>query len=99
MFGTCKGLGILFHGEYLFPAAGKRESNHIPACAGERVNKNCFGCWSGGYLLCDFAGARVSYMHESIDLDWTDLAIGSGVTPNQASSVSQMPSSYLEKML
>ena len=47
----------------------------------------------------DFAGAVIATDKWKYEDQGAYFATGSGVTPNQASSVIQMPSSYLEKIL
>lgn len=100
VFGTCKGLRVLLHGEDLLPAAREGEGDGVAATASESVNQNALRLGRGGDVLGDFSDRMsVRSVGPYGKRAGSNFAMGMGVTPNQASSVSQMPSSYLSKML
>ena len=100
VFGALKSGSILFYREYALPTACEGECDDISTNTSEGVHESCL-----------LGRRRLRHMERNLavlgrtsafgDTLWikTHFATGSGVTPNHASSVNQIPSSYLEKML
>lgn len=100
MLGTHKGFGVLFDGEDLLPAAGQGESDGIATCTCKGIDEDGLIGRGGSNMFRDLAmGGGVSWRSKDCGMGkGTYVAIGSGVIPNHALSVIQMPSSYAEKM-
>ena len=101
VLGASQGFLVLFDSEDLVPSSRKCKGNRITTSSSEAVDYHILFFWCSSDLVGNPPMGVLVVLQRRPELrsaKRTYFATGSGVTPNQASSVIQMPSSYFEKM-
>ena len=100
MFGACQSCSILFDNVDFLPSTWPCKCYRITSSASKDIDEYILWAWSCcRQVLSDFALRRLVVLSL---LPWRNItysATGSGVTPNQATSVIQIPWSYSENTL
>lgn len=95
MLGAGERRGVLLDADDVIPLLGEGEGDGVAACAGEQVDDGVLagrGVVVGAEVFGNFAWEEVSMRdgREKEKRGGKYVATGSGVTPNQASSVRRM---------
>lgn len=106
VLGASQGFLVFLDRENLIPSSGQCESNGISASPSKAIDDHRLLFWCCRDIVGNFSGDLVSWLQQTVERALkrsaarkrTYFATGSGVTPNHASSVIQIPSSYLEKI-